>query len=388
MLVTPAKFVAPLMFVFSFLAPPSASSISSKDRKKTFHIGVAGNFLRSSKTTNNQWRIIYPTAELALRRYKSILDQAGIKIALKKLDYGNTLSGVVKTAKQAKHEKLDIVIGYSQSNHALVAAKILQEAGIPMITHTATRDDITSDRDHVFRVCVTNGMAIDQFAGYILSETDISHVISIHDDSCSYCLDLEDNFRKIFQTSGRNFDSYSSRSVKQAIAQKSEVETNTSSKVAILIPNHEQESALIARKILAHDPNAFLIGGDGWGNKGKVFFKIIRKRSFKGLNFTHWTLENLNRHYQDANIIRYLNAHPVDSAALMYDATAIAIEAILRHIRKPIEIGTIQRALEATNFHGITGKVKFDSNGDPNKKIFIQAIKNGSFVLQTREGLP
>jgi len=71
---------------------------------------------------------------------------------------------------------------------------------------------------------------------------------------------------------------------------------------------------------------------------------------------------------------------PDPYAALAYDALKIIAKALEECSAKDDSECIKQRLYATQDYHGVTGKISFDKNGDTHKELFIKTVKNGTFV--------
>ena len=63
---------------------------------------------------------------------------------------------------------------------------------------------------------------------------------------------------------------------------------------------------------------------------------------------------------------------------MAYDATWVMIKAI--EAAGSTDADAIIKALEATNYEGITGNIKFNEQHNPSKDLIVKTIKDGQYA--------
>lgn len=359
----------------------------SAEGMEPFKIGLAGNFSAGSDSTNNQWhKFIYPAAKLALDDFLNKNPRYKDKVQLIKLDHKAEKEQVLETVKSAKNHGVVAVVGYSQSEYAEIAAKLFEELRIPMITHTATADKITKNRMFIHRVCFTNSEAANHFAIFSIKRLKISSVISLPVSSCLYCTDLSQHFLRAIKSNGATATLFESdfrghfnwKEVFNEYSSKKMMGSNA----AFFVPNHEDASARMVATIIKNIENPIILGGDGWGDKGELFFKIIGNHSINAYKFAHWTSDFSD--YRSKQFVRNFvdkkGYMPVESSALMYDAITILLKAIKESPHKN-SLSINKTLLKTINFEGVTGLISLDSSLRHNKKPVIQKVQSGKFRI-------
>jgi len=119
---------------------------------------------------------------------------------------------------------------------------------------------------------------------------------------------------------------------------------------------------------------AVYLGGDGWLGDG---FMQVGGRSLKhGYYSTHWTKSNPKLKSLDF-MRQNRHSEQIDGVtALSYDAVYLLIDAIQR--ANSLDVSRIRQAVAQTErFEGITGTIRMDAFGDPDKNVVIMEIRDG-----------
>jgi branched-chain amino acid transport system substrate-binding protein len=289
------------------------------------------------------------------------------------IDDYSSLLGARYAAEKACSENVCAIVGISWSTFSLPAAKIAQYRKIPMVMSIATSPAITRIGNYIFRVCFNDeyqGRVLSSFVRIILkAET----AVIIRKTSCDYSLVLTDVFRSNFTGMGGNILkelSYSQNDInfKKMVSQLFDLSPD------ILFVAGHYESGLIVKEVQALGIKTVALGGDGWS--GPIFQKFGGKDIEVGYYSTHWSKEMLNS-VSDEFFKKYdlLDSMTV-GAALAYDAVILLADAIARTENRDRE--EIKTALSKTrNFHGLTGTISLNKNGDPFKTVIINKIEKG-----------
>src|SRR5262249_24114052 len=95
-------------------------------------------------------------------------------------------------------------LGEERSSVSLVCARICEENGVPMVSPSSTKPDVTQVGDMIFRVCF-----IDPFQGYACAKFAREHeglkaakAAILFDQTEAYAVGLQDNFAKSFTELG------------------------------------------------------------------------------------------------------------------------------------------------------------------------------------------
>jgi branched-chain amino acid transport system substrate-binding protein len=202
-------------------------------------------------------------------------------------------------------------------------------------------------------------------------------------EDCAYCHDLADAFAAEMKQLG------SSVSIRVAISESQQDFKNIVHELkamnldAILLPNYELSSARVISTLSEAGLHPAFLGGDGWGNVGEEFFKIINGRKFTAYSVSHWhsDLKTAASIRFKKRYIEKFSKEPNDTAVLAYDAMSLLLNAILstdRYARADVE-SALSRL---QSFSGVTGVFKYRSQGGaPEKSIVLLRAENSKFKL-------
>jgi branched-chain amino acid transport system substrate-binding protein len=302
----------------------------------------------------------------------------GQAVELIEIDNHSTPIGSKVAADQAVAAGVTAIVGATWSSHSLAIARVAQAHQIPMITPDSTHIDVTRVGDYIFRACFTDpfqGRVLARFAREALQAATAVVFTNITSD---YSMGLAEAFRHDFTRRGgtilteipyehqqENF----AREAAQAAALQPDV---------LFIPGHDEESIALLKAVREAGLRAIPIGADGWNTE--KFYQGAGSVVARAYFSTHWTEES-----PDARARQFVAAHkqpgePLSDASLGYDAVLLLADA-MRRAGRP-ERRLIRDALAATrNFPGVTGKITFDSHGDPVKPVVIMEIKKGAYRI-------
>ena len=270
------------------------------------------------------------------------------------------------------------VLGEVASSLSLVGAPVCQENGVPMVSPSSTKPDVTQVGDMIFRVCF-----IDPFQGYACAKFAREHeglkatkAAILFDQTQAYAVGLQDNFAKSFvEQEGKIVATQTYQGGDQDFsAQLTAI--RASQPDVIFIPGYYTDVgniALQARKLNIKMP---LLGGDGWDS---AKLSEIGGDAINGCFYSnHYSHQDPNPRVQDF-LKKYEERYksiPDGLAALGYDAARILCEAIAR--AKSLKGADIAAELAKTkDFDGVTGKITIDKDRNAVKPAVILEMKNG-----------
>jgi branched-chain amino acid transport system substrate-binding protein len=307
----------------------------------------------------------WPVAELAVDRINQNGGLLGHRLELVALDTRSTPIGAITAAKIAVQAGVIAVVGAGWSSQSLPMAKVLQDAGIPMITPSATHPDITRIGDYIFRVCFTDTFQGKALAKFARDDLSAASAVVLRNVSESYSVDLARQFSATYRQLGGK------------VLWQGDYKTNTADFTAMLrkvdvlqpqvvfVPGYERECGILLRQAGTLGIRACFLGGDGWGHD---ILRVAGEAADGSYYLTHWHPRMPSPVSQEL-VYAFQKRYPkADCTSLMvpltYDAFGLLADAIKR--AGSLDRGKIRDALEQTqDYRGATGPLSFDANGDP-----------------------
>lgn len=303
----------------------------------------------------------------------------GHPLELIELDNQSTAMGAKLAAEQAVKAGVLAVIGANRSSRSLAMARVLQPAGIPMITPISTNPEVTRVGDYIFRVCVT-----DDFQGVITAvfasrELKARTAVVLTNADEKYSLDLAAVFSAHFKKSGGQVlweGDYLNQTTDfgQLVARLKALGPDV-----CFIPGYSRDSALIIKQAKQAGVGCAFLGGDGWTLD---MYQYGGKAVEGGYFFDHWHRtadDQRTRDFVEEYEVKRRYGRIADAGpALSYDATMLWADAVRRS--NSFDKVVIRDTLAATrDFLGVTGAISLDSERNPvGKQAVIMKFENGA----------
>jgi len=283
-------------------------------------------------------------------------------------------------ARLVDKEGVIAIVGEVISGNSLAAGEIVEKKKVPMISPSSTNPLVTQGKKFVSRVCFIDpvqGIALAEFASKTLKVKKVTVFTDVEQD---YSVGLSNYFMERFKKYGgqvlqvqyKSGDQEFSAQLSQALSYGSE---------AIVVTGYYNEIALVAQQAKSLGYKGYILTGDGADAPELI---QIGGQAVEGLYFTaHYhpdaQITSVSKKFVDAYTKKF-GAKPSTFAALGYDAYMLLVEAIDRAKSKdPEKIAAAVRSIQ--NFQGATGIITIDSNGNPNKDIIIEVVKNKQFAF-------
>ena len=359
-------------------------------------------------------RQVLQGAQLAFDQYTAA---SGEKI---KLIICDTRANMVETAKKTKElvfeHHVPVVLGPVLSQDAVVAASILMEKEVVMLSPTANEDGIAGMGPYIFQMNVTLGTLGARIARYAMDNLNIRD-FAIIGPANDYAAALSRGFRQEVEKSGREivteetyepgtqdfkmqFDNLKMRllmrkqqrtPVEKSLAGDAMPSPKTDAKLlaadssyeigGIFLPAEAEDVAELAPQVTFHRIKTQLLGSTGWHNsKVIVDGKEYVNNALFSSNLPAGTgPEKEWTDFKGPYKGKY-GADPDRVAALGYDAASLIVAA-LRQAGNSASAPQIAQALAAIkNYKGASGPISFDASQRINTEASIIKIKDKQFI--------
>jgi branched-chain amino acid transport system substrate-binding protein len=302
-------------------------------------------------------------------------------------DKNDPTEGANSALKLITQDRVVAFIGPLTSKVTIPVSEIATKYRVPMITDAATSPKVTvynnKRKPYVFRACF-----IDPFQGRIaatfaLKDLKVKTAAILHDVGNDYSRGLAEVFKSTFEQGKGTIIAYESYQKDDVDFSALATKLRSKKPELVFIPDYYNKAGLIARQLREKGVSAILIGTDGWDSPELT---KIAGNAIMGSYFTnHYSPERKDKVAQKF-IDRYRALHgavPDALAALTYDATMILLETLDR-VAKP-DAESITKALSVLKgFHGVTGTISFDKNGDAVKSaVILRVEKDGPRYVTT-----
>jgi len=277
------------------------------------------------------------------------------------------------------------VVGPATSGASAATYQVLDGAGIPVISPSATANNVTQKNpddensevyNSVFRICFEDsyqGAAMAQFAYDTLNA---KRVVIYGDSTTDYAKGLTQAFTDQFHKLGGTVVATEYYVAKDTDFNGTLTKIKDMTYDALYIPGYYNEAGLIAKQARAMGIDCPIIGGDGFDST-----TLVDLAGAAALNDVYFTTayttvgaSDALQAFIDAYKAEY-NKEPGMFAALAFDATNLLMEACEKAgSNNPADI---QKVLVDIEFDGITGSFSFDATHTPIKSVLVVELVDG-----------
>lgn len=365
---------------FAALLILAAGSIRAEEVIRVgFNIAQSGMFELVGKNSKNAGELVRQEVEKAGGL------QVGGKTYKVEFLYGDHTSDPSAAAtlavKQVSQEKVLAIIGPLISRQAIPVAQMAQSFATPMITPWSTSPLTTKDRPFVFRTCFVftiQGPVLTKFAA---SQFKATKAAVLYDIISAYPRGMAASFKEAFEkVNGQgSVVAYEEFRTGDKDFSKQLQRIKDSGAQILFTPQHYDEVPLIVRQAKTAGLTIPVVGSNSWAG-GDLIGKCgsdCNGLYFSG-NYAPGNAQGLNKTFVEAYTKAY-GVNPDEPAALTWDAARLLLQAIkstggLSGNLVADRVAVKEALAKVKNFEGVTGKIGFDGNGDPNKCAVVVKI--------------
>jgi branched-chain amino acid transport system substrate-binding protein len=321
--------------------------------------------------------------ELAVEEINKNGGVLGKQIELVKTDNKSENAEAANVAtKLATRDKVVAILGPATSGNTKSAAPIAVQNKIPLISASATADDVTVDskgkvREFVFKTCFSDsfqGVIMANFAYGDLAKTNAAVLV---DNTSDYSKGLAKSFKETYTKLGGNVVTEEAYQAKETDFKAVLTKIKGSNPDVLFLPGYYEEVGLIIKQARELGLNVPVLGGDGYDSPKLT--ELAGKSALNDVYITnHYSSKDNTPEvtkFKDAFSTKY-SKEPDAFNALGYDVAYFLADAIKR--AGEADSVKVKDSLASTKeFKGITGELSVDENHNPVKAITILQMKDG-----------
>ena len=293
----------------------------------------------------------------------------------------NTEAANVST-RLAVRDKVVALLGPATSGNTKAATPAAMQNKVPLITASATADDVTVDsngkvREYIFKTCFSDSFQGVMMANFATNDLKLTKAAVLVDSTSDYSKGLAKNFKGTYKKNGGTVlteEAYQANDTDfKAVLAKIK---NTNPDV-LYVPGYYQEVGLIVRQARDMGLNVPILGGDGY--ESPKLAELAGKDALNNVYYsTHYSSMDTSPEavkFRQAFTKKY-GKEPDAFSALGYDMGYFLADALKR--AGSTDSAKLTSALAATkNFKGVTGVFSMDKNHNPVKSVTIIQMKDG-----------
>lgn len=322
-------------------------------------------------------------AELALEQVNQKGGVLGKKIEVVKVDNksDNTEAANVAT-RLAVRDKVVALLGPATSGNTKAASPAAMQNKVPLISASATADDVTVDsngkvREYIFKTCFSDSFQGVMMANFATNDLKLAKAAVLVDSTSDYSKGLAKNFKETFKKNGGAILTEEAYQAKDTDFKAVLTKIKNTNPDVLFVPGYYEEVGLIVRQARDMGLNVPILGGDGY--ESPKLAEIAGKDALNDVYYsTHYSSKDTSpevEKFREAFTKKY-GKEPDAFSALGYDMANFLVDALKR--ADSTDSTKLKNALAATkNFKGVTGTFSMDKNHNPVKSVTIIQMKNG-----------
>ncbi len=299
------------------------------------------------------------------------------------------------------------VMGWPFSSYTLSAIKALSSLHIPLVSQTASSDELTNASPYFFRVVPSNNQQGIQGAKYAINTLNAKEVALFYDQQDSYSQSLAQDFQVEFQKEGGQVAAEETYTVGQPGMLPAKLQDALKKKPDLIyFSGYSSDVSTLLSNISPQD-NLPVLGGDALYELGG-YSSSARASGFTHLHFTAFAYPDEWEVLGDSSQKPvFFSEYPVDfdpnslhqgspygftraddDVMLSYDATVTLLSGCniaLSSGKQSITSEDLQQALKKLNganaIQGVSGQIALGSDGNPiDKAIVLLYVDDKGFI--------
>lgn len=279
------------------------------------------------------------------------------------------------------------VIGHFNSGTSIPASRIYYAAGIPQVSPAATNPTLTQQGyKSVFRVINTDAQ-MGFYAGKYAVKVINSKRIAIVDDRTAFGKGMADEFEKSVRDAGGNVVAHEFTTDRAVDFSTILTKFKGLNVDLVFFGGLDAQAGPMARQISQLKLGARLMGGGGFTNQNFIDTAGIAADGTLSWEYGLPLAAMPGGKSLIGKMKSKFNVETSNFAPFTYDATWVVINAMVK--ANSVDPKVYLPALAATDYNGVTGKIRFDNKGDvidPPATLF-EVQKQAWVPLKTVKGM-
>lgn len=322
-------------------------------------------------------------AELALEEINKNGGVLGKQLQSVKVDNKSENAESLNVAtKLITRDKVVAILGAATSGNTKGAIPAATQNKVPLVSGSATADDVTVDsngkvREYVFKTCFNDSFQGVMMSNFAFSDLGLKNAAILTETTSDYSKGLAKSFTENYGKLGGSV--VAEESYKSKDTDFKSVLTNIKAKnpEVLFVPGYYEEVGLIIRQARELGIDVPILGGDGYESP-----KLTELAGKDALNKVYYSTAYSSQD-TDPNVVKFREAYkakygkePDAFGALGYDLGYFLVDGLKR--AGEADRNKLKDALAATkDFKGVTGVFSMDANHTPVKSVTIIEMKNG-----------
>ncbi|MCL1854282.1 MAG: ABC transporter substrate-binding protein [Clostridia bacterium] len=279
------------------------------------------------------------------------------------------------------------ILGSVLSGQTDAVADYAAEDGIPMISASATRYDITTNRPNVFRTCFLDPFQGISMANFARDEFDAVNLAVLYENGNDYSTGLKDTFIAQAEKNGQEVLAVEASAMGDVDFKAQLTKIKDVSPEVVFLPYYGPEAALIMTQAKELGLDVKFVGADGISSIGdSISDKSLLPGVFYSDHFSTDADSPMVQSFLEGYEKKYGEGPSIAFNATGYDAALVLVSAI--KAAGTTEFQPVVDAIKGTSLEGVSGVITFDDHNDPIKSAFIMTFDESGNKLFVKQQNP
>lgn len=369
-----------LVLILSFISGCAAKTTGNQDNGDTIKVGVNYELSGDVATYGQN---LSDGVLLAIEEINKNGGVFGKQIVPIKVDNKSedTESANVST-RLATRDKVVALLGPATSGNTKAAIPAATQNKIPLVSASATADDVTVDsngnvREYIFKTCFSDSFQGVMMAEFALNDLNFKNAAILADSTSDYAKGLSKAFKETFTSQGGKILSEEAYQAKDTDFKAVLTSLKGLNPEVLFVPGYYEEVGLIVRQARELGLDVPILGADGY--ESPKLTEIAGKGVLNDVYYSsHYSpmddAEEVVKFKEDFKARYGKEADAFN--ALGYDLGYFFKDALER--AGEVNSEKLKDAFASTkDFKGVTGTVSIDENHNPVKSVTIIEMKDG-----------
>jgi branched-chain amino acid transport system substrate-binding protein len=299
-------------------------------------------------------------------------------------DLGDPKEAVLVAQKFIDNKDIVFVDGHQFSGATIAAGAKYEEAGLPMISPSATNPDISSLGKFIWRICMTDAVQGEGLAMYSVKTLGMSKIAIMYDDS-DYGRGLANEYEEAAKEAGGQVVGKEQYTTGDTDFKAQLTKIKAASPELLFLSGYYPEGSKIAQQAKELGMNVQILGSDGYASDelsklGGAAVEGMLVSTF----FDYSKQDPAVQKFVEAYKAKYAGGNPDWFAANSYDVIMLAATAA-KNAGKNDRTAINDALGKIGTYQGISGAITFDANGDVQKPLSIVVVKDGALVTAPKQ---
>lgn len=288
---------------------------------------------------------------------------------------GDALEATNAFNKLVENDGVSAIVGPVLSGESLAVAPLAGDAGIPMITPSATSYEVTTGRPSVFRSCFLDPFQARSMANYANTQ-GMKKVAVLYDNSDDYAVGLANEFKAQAEKNGQEVVAFEAATAKDVDFRSQLTNIMAAGPEALFVAFYYEPAAMILTQSIEVGLDCKFLGADGIGGvEGLVSDTALLGKMYYCAHFANDADNENVKAFIESYKAKYGAEPKMAFSATGYDAAKILVNAIAE--AGSTDYAAVVEKIKATNLDCVTGHITFDDHNDPIKSAYIMNYVDG-----------